>query len=105
VAEIGADRIELYTEPYAAAFGHKTEELELQRFAKAADAARRAGLGVNAGHDLNRQNLPRFLSTVKNVLEVSIGHALIAEALENGLAQTVRDYLTAMHAANVECAA
>jgi len=96
VAEIGADRIELYTEPYAAAFGRETEELELRRFAKAAEAARRAGLGVNAGHDLNRQNLPQFLSIVKNVLEVSIGHALIADAFDSGLAQTVRDYLAAM---------
>jgi pyridoxine 5-phosphate synthase len=105
VVDIGADRVELYTEPYASAFGHGTEKLELQRFAKAAEAARRAGLGVNAGHDLNRQNLPRFLSTVKNVLEVSIGHALIADALDSGLAQTVRDYLGAMRVADTGCAA
>jgi pyridoxine 5-phosphate synthase len=57
-----------------------------------------AGLGINAGHDLNRDNLPRFLSAVPAVLEVSIGHALIADALETGLAQTVKDYLAAIAA-------
>ena len=95
---IGADRVELYTEPYAAAFGHGTELQELQRFVNAAEAAQRAGLGINAGHDLNRQNLPGFLAKVKNVLEVSIGHALITDALDSGLSQTVRDYLAAMRA-------
>ena len=95
-ADIGADRIELYTEPYARAFGHANESQELDRFARAAEAAQRSGLGVNAGHDLNQHNLPRFLSAVKSVLEVSIGHALIADALELGLAQAVRGYLAAM---------
>lgn len=70
----------------------------LARYAEAARAAQQAGLGVNAGHDLNRDNLPRFLATVPAVLEVSIGHALIADALESGLAQTVRDYLAAIDA-------
>ncbi len=96
---IGADRVELYTEPYAHAHGTSDEPRLLQRFAAAARAAHDAGLGVNAGHDLNRANLPAFLSAVPRVLEVSIGHALIADALEQGLAQTVRDYLAAIGSA------
>jgi pyridoxine 5-phosphate synthase len=93
--EIGADRVELYTEPYAAAHS-KTENpeqaLQLERFAAAARAAAAVGLGVNAGHDLNRDNLTDFLRAVPGVLEVSIGHALIADALELGIAETVCDY-------------
>ena len=95
-AGVGADRVELYTEPYARAFGTTAEAAALARYAAAARAAQQAGLGVNAGHDLNQRNLARFLQLVPGVLEVSIGHALVAEALENGLAQTVRDYLTAI---------
>jgi len=94
--DVGADRVELYTEPYARAFGTPGEKAELARYAAAARAAQQAGLGVNAGHDLNQDNLPRFLSAVPGVLEVSIGHALIADALESGLGQTVRDYLAAV---------
>ncbi len=94
--ELGADRIELYTEPYARAFDTGNAESELARYTAAARAAAAAGLGVNAGHDLNKENLPTFLSAVPSVLEVSIGHALIADALEYGLAQTVRDYLAAI---------
>lgn len=96
--EIGADRVELYTEPYARAFGSPEETRMVERYAEAARAAQQAGLGVNAGHDLNRNNLPRFLSAVPAVLEVSIGHALIADALESGLAHAVRDYLVAIDA-------
>ncbi|MGH8616588.1 MAG: pyridoxine 5'-phosphate synthase [Burkholderiales bacterium] len=96
VAELGADRVELYTEPYAKAFGTAAEAAELARYRAAAEAAQAAGLGVNAGHDLNRENLPVFLRTVPGVLEVSIGHALIADALELGLAATVRQYLQAV---------
>ena len=99
VRALGADRIELYTEPYARAFGTATEEAVLASYAETARAAHRAGLGVNAGHDLNQQNLPRFLSAVADVLEVSIGHALIADAVEAGLALTVRNYLGAIAAA------
>jgi pyridoxine 5-phosphate synthase len=95
-AEIGADRIELYTEPYAAHFGSKREDEVLARYTAAARAAQSAGLGINAGHDLNRVNLPRFIGEVPGVLEVSIGHALIADALELGLAATVREYLAAI---------
>lgn len=93
---VGADRVELYTEPYAAAWGTPRQAHELQRFAAAAQAARDAGLGVNAGHDLNRDNLPDFVRAVPGLLEVSIGHALIADALEMGYAETVRAYRAAL---------
>jgi len=95
-AGLGADRIELYTEPYALAFGTADEEPVLARYAEAARAAQRSGLGVNAGHDLNLGNLPLFLRSVPKVLEVSIGHALISDALELGLAEAVRRYLGAI---------
>jgi pyridoxine 5-phosphate synthase len=90
--DVGADRVELYTEPYAAAFARGAFEAELAPFRDSALAAGRAGLGVNAGHDLNLENLGPFLAAVPGVLEVSIGHALIADALEYGLAETVRKY-------------
>ncbi len=90
---LGADRVELYTEPYAAAWGTPGLTSQLARFARAAQAALDVGLGVNAGHDLNRDNLTAFLNQVPGVSEVSIGHALIADALELGYAATVRDYL------------
>jgi len=93
VKELGAQRVELYTEPYAAAWGTAQQEAQLVRFAQAAQAALDAGLGVNAGHDLNRDNLATFIRRVPGVAEVSIGHALIADALELGYAATVRDYL------------
>ncbi len=97
---IGADRVELYTEPYAKAFGTPDEAAMLARYADTARAAQRAGLGINAGHDLNCDNLPAFLSTVPGVLEVSIGHALIADALEFGLNETVKRYLRAIAQGN-----
>jgi pyridoxine 5-phosphate synthase len=90
---VGADRVELYTEPYAAAWGSAEQDVQLQRFARAARAALDAGLGVNAGHDLNRDNLAAFVQQVPGVQEVSIGHALIADALELGYAATVQAYL------------
>jgi pyridoxine 5-phosphate synthase len=92
VRAVGADRIELYTEPYAAAWGHEGQGAQMARFSAAAAAAHAAGLGVNAGHDLNRDNLAAFLRAVEGVQEVSIGHALIGDALEFGLAETVRLY-------------
>jgi pyridoxine 5-phosphate synthase len=92
-AALGAHRIELYTEPYAQAFGTAGQGAVLERYAAAARAARAAGLGVNAGHDLNLANLAAFLRAVPGVEEVSIGHALIADALEFGLGETVRRYL------------
>lgn len=100
--ELGADRVELYTEPYARAWGTPDEGDALRRYAEAARAAQQAGLGVNAGHDLNRDNLPAFLSAVPAVLEVSIGHALISDALELGLAETVRQYLRTIRAPAVK---
>lgn len=90
--EVGADRVELYTEPYAAAHGTPQQAQQLARFAAAARAAQVAGLGVNAGHDLNRANLADFLAAVPGVLEVSIGHAFVSDALELGYAETVRAY-------------
>ena len=92
-AELGADRIELYTEPYAAAHGAQDQRQQLEIYAAAAAVAHEAGLGVNAGHDLNRENLGRFLTHVVDIKEVSIGHALIADALELGYEETVRQYL------------
>ena len=89
---VGADRVELYTEPYAAAWHTAQRHAQLERFRAAAQAALDAGLGVNAGHDLNRENLTAFLRTVPAVSEVSIGHALIADALELGYSATIADY-------------
>lgn len=96
---VGADRIELYTEPFAAAWGNSTQAAQLERFAKAAQAALAVGLGVNAGHDLNRENLSTFVQLVPGVQEVSIGHALIADALELGYSETVAAYLRCITAA------
>jgi pyridoxine 5-phosphate synthase len=96
---VGADRIELYTEPYAAAWGTPDQAAQLERYRAAAQAALDAGLGVNAGHDLNRDNLTAFVRGVPGVLEVSIGHALIADALELGYAATVQAYNACIDAA------
>ena len=97
---VGADRVELYTEPYAAAWNTAANRAaQLHRFAAAAQAALDLGLGVNAGHDLNRDNLTEFLRTVPGVSEVSIGHALIADALEMGYAATVQAFQACMASA------
>lgn len=90
--EVGADRVELYTEPYAAAYGGDDSETVFERFRLAAAKAHEVGLGINAGHDLNLDNLGKFCS-IPNVLEVSIGHALVSDALELGLFDTVGAYL------------
>jgi pyridoxine 5-phosphate synthase len=97
VRAAGAHRVELYTEPYAAAHGKPAQAAQLARFTAAATAAHAQGLGVNAGHDLNRDNLSDFLRAVPGVSEVSIGHALIADALELGLSETVRAYQRCIH--------
>ena len=89
---VGADRVELYTEPYAAAWDTPAQAQQLARYACAARAAAEAGLGVNAGHDLNQDNLAAFVAQVPQLLEVSIGHAFVSDALELGYAQTVRAY-------------
>lgn len=92
---LGADRVELYTEPYAEAFGTPNQNKVLHKYVAAAAAAQLAGMGINAGHDLNLENLPTFVSAIPDLLEVSIGHALVADALEFGLAETVRRYRAA----------
>ncbi|CAN7308817.1 pyridoxine 5'-phosphate synthase [Acidovorax sp. Leaf78] len=94
----GADRVELYTEPYAAAWGTPQQAEQLARYRDAAQAALDAGLGVNAGHDLNCDNLAAFVRDVPGLLEVSIGHALVADALELGYAATVQAYLACIQA-------
>ncbi|MDT7519948.1 pyridoxine 5'-phosphate synthase [Rhodoferax sp. TBRC 17660] len=93
---VGADRIELYTEPFAAAWGTADQQAQLDRFAAAAQAALDAGLGVNAGHDLNRDNLTAFAQQVPGLQEVSIGHALIADSLELGYTATIKAYLACL---------
>ena len=93
-AVLGAARVELYTGPYAEAYAQGSPDAALALFATAARRAQAAGLGVNAGHDLSQANLAAFLGAVPNVLEVSIGHALISEALYAGLESTVSGYLS-----------
>lgn len=90
--ELGADSVELYTEPYATAFRNGQVESVFEQYVLAAEAAQTVDLGVNAGHDLNLQNLEKFCSIPK-IHEVSVGHALIAEALEIGLFNAVQAYL------------
>jgi pyridoxine 5-phosphate synthase len=97
--DVGADRVELYTEPYAQAWGGPAQQQQTDLFAAAARAALAVGLGVNAGHDLNRDNLTWFLKSVPGVSEVSIGHALISDALELGYAAAVTDYRRCIDAA------
>lgn len=91
-ADTGVDRIELYTESYAHAFAQKDYLAVLEQFHQAATLADRLGLGVNAGHDLDLDNLPAFL-TIPGILEVSIGHALTVESLELGVAEVIKRYL------------
>lgn len=91
-AACGADRVELYTEAYAAAYS-LDREAAIAPYAEAARAARDAGLGLNAGHDLSLENLAWFIRTIPWTDEVSIGHALISDALYLGLEQTIRAYL------------
>ena len=99
VPATGADRIELYTEPYARAFATKDRDRVTEEYAAAARRAQQLGLGVNAGHDLNLANLGHFCAMVPNVLEVSIGHAITADALELGWDAAVRTYLTVIEGA------
>lgn len=92
-ADIGADRIELYTGPFATAFAAGDASAELAACVESAERARAAGLRVNAGHDLSQRNLPALKQAIGFLDEVSIGHALFGEALYDGLATTVRRYL------------
>jgi pyridoxine 5-phosphate synthase len=94
--DVGADRVELYTGPYGFAFGKAEEDEEFARCVAAAEAAHDAGLGLNAGHDLNLENLPRFRRAVPWLLEVSIGHAFTADALRLGYAGAIKAYLRAL---------
>jgi len=91
--QLGADRVELYTETWASAYPTEARDATLAKFAAAARSAQDAGLMINAGHDLNLANLTPFLIGVPGVAEVSIGHALIGDALEMGYEQAVRAYL------------
>ncbi len=92
VAKLGADRIELYTEAYANAFGTPKQESVWQAYQATAQRAHALNIGLNAGHDLDLNNLKRFLQ-IEGVAEVSIGHALVVESLEQGLESVIRQYL------------
>lgn len=91
-AETGADRIELYTEAYAAGYS-KNKEGAINPYIETALEAEKFGLGINAGHDLSLENLKYFADNIPNLLEVSIGHALVSEALYMGMENTVQAYL------------
>jgi pyridoxine 5-phosphate synthase len=93
--ELGCERIELYTEPYATAYREGNGEESFELYRQAAACAQAIGLGVNGGHDLNLENLSKF-KEIPNLLEVSIGHALTADALEMGFAGAVKAYLRAL---------
>ncbi|MFA0924972.1 pyridoxine 5'-phosphate synthase [Xanthomonas fragariae] len=101
-AALGADRIELYTGPYAQAHANGQPDAAFRLFADAARGASDASLGINAGHDLSQTNLGDFLAAVPGVLEVSIGHALTSEALYRGLDATVRAYLQILRSASIK---
>lgn len=92
IPTVGADRIELYTEAYASAFGTAQQEAVVAQYEATAARARELRIGLNAGHDLDLRNLPRFLQ-IPGISEVSIGHALVVESLEQGLATVIRQYL------------
>ena len=94
-AKAGADRVELYTEPFASEYNKNREEA-IAPFIKAAEEARRLGLGLNAGHDLSLENLKYFHEQIPWVDEVSIGHALICDALYLGLKKTIHSYLACL---------
>jgi len=99
-ADLGVHRIEFYTGPFADTFGTPRQEAVLAEFARCGELATSLGLEINAGHDLNLHNLDRFCSGVKNVQEVSIGHALITDALWLGLPETVSQYQQILDSVN-----
>jgi pyridoxine 5-phosphate synthase len=90
--EVGADRVEIFTGPYGGAHDLKTKTRELERVLATGRAAESAGVGLNAGHDLTRYNLPALVNGLPNLLEVSIGHAITADALVMGMAEAVRQF-------------
>lgn len=92
-ADIGCDRIELYTEEYAVQYSLGEREMAVEPYIKAAQAAIEFGLGLNAGHDLNLENLEYFNKNIPGILEVSIGHALVCDAIYLGLENTIQSYL------------
>ena len=92
-AELGADRIELYTGPYASAWGSEELKNIHKQHVRAAKLANSLGLGVNAGHDLNLENLAHY-TTIEHLLEVSIGHAFTVDSLSMGLRQSMEAYLS-----------
>lgn len=94
---VGADRIEIYTGPYGGAREPHAIKYEFDRVVATGKAAEAAGIEVNAGHDLTRANLPALVKALPNLKEVSIGHAVIADALEMGLAETVRQFRAAIN--------
>lgn len=95
-AEAGADRVELYTESYAAQFG-SNRNLAIAPYVLAAERAMQLGIGLNAGHDLNKENLGFFAANIPGLLEVSIGHALVCDALYLGLENTIMVYKRCLH--------
>lgn len=97
-ASVGADRIELYTGPWAEAFGSADEAACLEQYRRSAEAALAAGLGVNAGHDLTVENLPPFSAALPRLDEVSIGHAFTSDALWKGMTGAVQGFLEALKA-------
>ena len=95
-AKTGADRVEFYTGPYGGALADRAAaDREIAKLAEAADAALELGLGINAGHDLTVDNLPPLITRIPRLAEVSIGHGLTADALEHGMAETVRRFVRA----------
>lgn len=98
LAQTGTDRVELYTGPYAEVFAARGPEAALPPYVAAAETAAALGLGLNAGHDLNQYNLRPFAAALPMLLEVSIGHALIADALYEGLENTIAGYLSCLGA-------
>ena len=93
---VGAERIEIYTGPYGGAFDYSVRALEFDKIVVTGKVAEFAGLGLNAGHDLTRDNLPALVAALPNLAEVSIGHAIVADALTFGMAETVRMFRDAI---------
>jgi pyridoxine 5-phosphate synthase len=93
---VGADRVEIYTGPYGGAFAPNDVAQEFAKVVATGQAAEASGLGLNAGHDLTRDNLPTLVAALPNLLEVSIGHAITADALMFGMGETVRKFRTAI---------
>lgn len=94
--EVGADRVEIYTGPYGGALAPAEAAREFEKVVATGKAAEAAGLGLNAGHDLTRSNLPALVKALPNLLEVSIGHAVTADALMFGMGETVRKFRAAI---------